>query len=1665
VVRSPNGEDALYVFHHVASGLYVLLPYNLIKKEVASPITCHGYSLFDDGTMVIFRAQEEASRIHPLQIWRTPFFTAEHAASAPTDGSYLAKVGNAELVRGISDALSLRKLCFVDAPRRSTFEDVVRAASRMVDAYYWLSSEEAFDLASAVRELAKTAESILDEFDKVEAMRARAGAALAEAEATQKGLLAGHRPDDLKSVDAFMAALTGMRRQRGKLVTLRELQYMDLARVGALDAEVVAAFDATGRACVAFLLEPSALAPLFARLDEATKKIDAAPKSAELTPLGKEIDDVAEGLGLLGDIAQGLKVDDPTIRTRILEHVSEVMSQLNRARAVLAARKKDLAAAEGRAEFAVQFKLYGQSVANALATCDSPEKCDQELSKALVSLEELEGKFGAFEGFVADLADKREEVSELFGSKRQQLRDELQKRVGSLVSAAERILAGVARKARTFASADELNAYFAADAMVAKLREVAEQLMALGDSVKADEVEGKLKAARQNALRALRDKEDLGGGADDVVRFGRHTFNVNTQPLELALVPREGGLSVHLTGTDFYETIDDPTLVGSRDLWEQQLPSESAEVYRGEYLAYAAYRAAERGDGGSSMKALHDAALVQGGLLGVVRALAEARVDEGYDRGVHDHDAALLLERLVALHATVGLFRYGSRARALACLTAASLPEAELRTLARRARSLGRLREKLGGAGALEKLARELDPTLRATAEAHRLSLAPAEVTAAALYLVEELAGADKPRFSTSADAVALRDALASELEGKAAKSAFDEDLRQLEKSPAERLEVALAWLEAFAVRQKRPAWEAVTLEAAVLLVTDRRLEREASSAVTTAKVEGLLGQHARIEGRALELRFDELLSRLRVFDEELVPRFRAYRRQRAEVAERERARLRLDELRPRVLTSFVRNRLIDEVYLPLVGNNLAKQLGAAGAGKRTDLMGLLLLVSPPGYGKTTLMEYVASKLGLVFMKINGPSIGHDVRSLDPREAPNATAKQEVEKINLALEMGNNVMLYLDDIQHTSPELLQKFISLCDAQRRIEGVWNGRTRTYDLRGKKFCVCMAGNPYTETGEKFRIPDMLANRADTYNLGDILDGKVELFELSYLENALTSSAVLAPLSGREPKDLHKLVRMAQGEDVALTELSHAYSAAEAGEITSVLEKLLRVQKVLLAVNLEYIKSAAQEDAYRTEPPFKLQGSYRNMNKITEKVVAAHTDQELERLIDDHYAGESQTLTTGAEQNLLKLAELRGRLTAEQKARWDEIKKGYARQKRMGGRDDDPAVRIAGSITGLGEQLEGLRDAVVLGVPDTSVGKEIDALFGPRLERLEASLARVVGELREARSRESLRVSMPDAEKALSILVEQMQALEGALHPIARGVSGDPADKRALEGTLARLADALGALERRLAEPVPVTGVVAELSPGPHYAGGGARAAAPGAHAGVGAQATVGAQTVGAPTVGAPTVGAQTSGAHAAAGAARAMVAGAAMAAATAGAQAEAHAAQAHGPQGWRPEYAPPAGALPPSSTIHGRPTPPPPRPTPPPPRPTPPPPAPRAADEARAPMVLFEVELGAETPSNFYVAARRSLDVVEQGGVFVATFKKLPTDGTALRLELRFPGGARFECYAVVTFKREAELDRPHEPPGFGARLVGLSGEQKALVQRFVMHRDPFVIAKA
>jgi hypothetical protein len=338
-------------------------------------------------------------------------------------------------------------------------------------------------------------------------------------------------------------------------------------------------------------------------------------------------------------------------------------------------------------------------------------------------------------------------------------------------------------------------------------------------------------------------------------------------------------------------------------------------------------------------------------------------------------------------------------------------------------------------------------------------------------------------------------------------------------------------------------------------------------------------------------------------------------------------------------------------------------------------------------------MEYIANRLGIIFMKVNGPAIGHQVTSLDPDEAPNAGAREEIKKLNLALEMGDNVMIYVDDIQHCNPEFLQKFISLCDATRRIEGVYKGRTRTYDLRGRKVCVVMAGNPYTESGEKFQIPDMLANRADIYNLGEIIGDTAEAFELSYLENSLTSNPALSLLGSRSQQDVYGVIKMAQHDSREGVDLEGNYSLEELNEMVEVMKKLIRIRDVILSVNREYIRSAAQADEYRTEPPFKLQGSYRNMNRIAEKVVAIMNDEELEQLILTNYENDAQTLTSDTESNLLKVKELLGVITPGEAQRWEDIKYAYVQSVKFKGvGSDDKAGQV---IMQLGNFRDGLRE----------------------------------------------------------------------------------------------------------------------------------------------------------------------------------------------------------------------------------------------------------------------------------------------------------------------------------------------------------------------------------
>ncbi|GIF15436.1 DNA repair ATPase [Actinoplanes teichomyceticus] len=1269
VIRSVNGEDVLHVFHDAGSGRYLLLPYNVIRKEVATPIAGHGYAIFDDGTLVVLRSPgDEPARVHPVQMWRTPYVSDAHAAAQPAATGPLGRIGNADLVRGIADALSVTRMVDEMSAAGPVFEAIIAACTRAFDTYHWLADPELENLAAPLAEVRATAVQVLDEFASVQALTEQAAQALARAETAADTLIRRAGSEAPATTGGWVSRLAELRRERGKLAGLREMRYADVAALDRITDALVRATDETARRAVEFLRRPDAFADYQAGVQELTAQASGIGTVAEAEPVAARITEQSDGLQVVTEVVGGLEIADATVRVSVLERIGAVLGGLNRARATLESRRRELAAVEGRAAFAAEFALLGQSVAAALAAADTPQRCDEHLARLMAQVETLETRFGDVDDAGERLAAKRTEVYEAIAGRRQSLVDERARRADRLADSARRILDVVHRRITTLRDPDEVNTYFATDPMVAKVGSVAAQLRAGGDTVRAEELDGRLKAARQEAGRALRDRLDLFG--DGGIRLGRHTFAVNEQAIDLTLVPHDGGLAYAITGTNYRAPVLDPAFAQTRRFWDQPLISESRDLYRAEHLAAAIL---------AEDPAAAAAAQVGGTLRDLVRRAAEQRYDEGYERGVHDADATTILDALLRLHAAAGLLRFDASMRAEAQLFWALRTTPEQRRLwSLRASSLVRARELFGSAGpALDELRSELDTAAGAPVGG---------------YLVEELAAGHG--FATSAGARTLLD----RFHRKPGGARFTDDLRTLESDPAARRQLAHAWLSAFLAAEPDAGRASDVDEAVAVELTGTALTRYDVSAATRETVSGLLGVHPRITDGHLDIRIDELLPRAAEFRTVRMPAYRAYQRQRAALAAAERDRLRLDEFRPRVLTTFVRNRLLDEVYLPLIGDNLARQLGAAGDDKRTDRSGLLLLISPPGYGKTTLMEYVADRLGLVFVKVNGPALGHGVTSLDPADAPDATARQEVEKISLALEMGTNVLLHLDDIQHTNPELLQKFISLCDAQRRMEGVWNGRTRTYDLRGKRFAVCMAGNPYTGSGRRFRIPDMLANRADVWNLGDVLAGREDLFALSYLENALTSNTVLAPLAARDAGDLPLLLRLADGDETARADrLSYPYTAAELEQILAVLRRMRRVQRVVLRVNQAYIASAAQAGASRTEPPFQLQGSYRDMNKLAERIVPAMNDDELERVLDDHYRGEAQTLTGGAEANLLKLAEIRGRLDPARAARWAEVKAGYLREQALGGTDADPMVRAAGAVALVADRVAGVEAAI--------------------------------------------------------------------------------------------------------------------------------------------------------------------------------------------------------------------------------------------------------------------------------------------------------------------------------------------------------------------------------
>ncbi len=1267
MVPAPNGEDLLYVFHDRESGDYLLAPYNRVRREIAQIIPCHGFAVFGDGRMLIFRgAPEDAelSRVHPVQWWETPFTDPEWVAEAtPGDDDWVRRVGNADLVAGLADAYDVGQLAEDAEPSERTWEAIIVAARRALDTHLWLADPEAVDLHDRLREIVETAGLLVDEFVKVRRQRADAAAALVDAgRAARRVMDDAERATDPTDV---VAALGGLRRQRGEASLLTDVAEIDDTAVAALLDDLDTAMTGLAERAAAVLDDDTAFDGFRTRLEQLGAEGDAAPDAATVDGLLGDVAEVTGDLDAVVDAVSALDAGDPTARTRIVRRIADVTAAANQARARLDGRRSSLRSSESEEAFDAEVALLEQSLTGAVTGVDTPDAVDAELARLLVNLERIETRYGDEPERIERLVELRDRLNETFGARRSELVDARARRTRRLVDAAERLLATVVRRASDAADEAEIAGFFAADQMVARVRSLAEELDELGEAGRAAEVRNELTAAAEEARRRVRDTADLVDD-DGAVVFGGFRFAPNHQPFELVLSPAEGRIEAVITGTEFRRDVTD-RLGAFADLLDRSHPSEQADVARAEYLAWAVIDRLRRE--GRSPSAV---AAVPADLAAVARATAEHRHGEGYELGVHDHDAARIVAAVAGRGNDDPVLAHAGGARAGARLLAGAWSADHLAAIEGRVRAARAARDRVGVTDGLDRLAAEL---------AIDAVLPGLDVGAAVAVLVDDLGReAGALGSPTTVDDLLRR---AEDALGRDGWAEFAEALGGVDDAH-ERFRLAVDWLGGLTAPGRGLEVHAFDVAEAAATLAAPDIRRRSVAHAGAVVVDGLVSDHRRIVDGSLTVRFDELADRVGSLLADMEQRWPTYLAARRALVDELRDELDLDAHRPQVMAGFVRNRLIDRALLPLIGANLGRQIGTTDA---TDLArsGLLVLTSPPGYGKTTLMAWLADRLGMLMVKVNGPALGVATTSLDPADAPDAAARAEVEKINLALRMGRNVMLFVDDVQFTSPTLLSRFIPLADATRRIEGVVDGEAVTHDLRGRRFAVVMAGNPYSTGGARFELPDMLVNRADVHNLGDVADEHADDFALSYLENSVTACADLAPYAARLVDDVEAILAMARGRRPTSSDgLDHRWDGGDLDTAVRLVGLLDRAQETVMEVNAAYVASAAMADEDRVAPPFLLQGSYRNMARIASRVVGAMRPEELDGVVDDHYQSEAQTLTDRAEQNLLALGALRGRLDDAEADRWRMI------LDRRRGAATDPAVDAVAALDRIADAL---------------------------------------------------------------------------------------------------------------------------------------------------------------------------------------------------------------------------------------------------------------------------------------------------------------------------------------------------------------------------------------
>jgi len=359
--------------------------------------------------------------------------------------------------------------------------------------------------------------------------------------------------------------------------------------------------------------------------------------------------------------------------------------------------------------------------------------------------------------------------------------------------------------------------------------------------------------------------------------------------LELTVVNEGDELLYHLTGTNFYLPINDQDLYQDTTLWKQTLPSENEQVYRGEYLAYTLLDGAKKEKWPADFEQL----------LTKVREQASGRYQEGYTKGIHDEDAARILQALLQISASIGLLSYTPAERSLALSWWYHFLGAEQRA---------ELQQQLESAAVVLKvfpttteflyLKTEIAKRLQHFVEQHGLFPEYLVERAAAYFFMEFTRGKGT---TISQPAAQNWTALQSFLRKQKALTKFKDSLQLLQGQSCEQYLLARKWAHAFLEMQNDDLLWSYQEELACLMLFEDQLDVAVMEADLHRSLSSMRGDHAVIKDGAYELVYHDFMDRLEAYANERVPAFAAFQRRKRELTTNFRDEMQLEEFQPKV--------------------------------------------------------------------------------------------------------------------------------------------------------------------------------------------------------------------------------------------------------------------------------------------------------------------------------------------------------------------------------------------------------------------------------------------------------------------------------------------------------------------------------------------------------------------------------------------------------------------------------------------------------------------------------------------------------------------------------------------------------------------------------------------